>query len=165
MTEVNSFVAPEKMRADIEIDPHDLHRGFLEQAGLYSYYAELAARAGRQYDQMRQRREIIEGQVARELREAAADEKRKITEKEIETSIQLDKRVMAARKAMYDAREVHEVLKGQCEAFRMRRDMLIQIGVAAREEAKGEAYVKAHQSVGDRAREMFQKGDSERDAA
>lgn len=135
---VEHFVTPDQLKEDLSINPADLNEAMIKQAALFAHYAVLSSRASRQADHMKQRAEIIQSKVDKELRDAAADEGKKITEAALGKEIVRDPRVVQAQKMVNEARMIAELAKNALEAFKQRRDMLVQIGLMQREEMKGE---------------------------
>jgi hypothetical protein len=129
---------PETFRLDIEIDHNDLNHAFLRQAALYAYYASVHAATIRRESQAKLMLEIEEAKIAKTIRDKAAAESAKITEKQIEQEISRTPSYIKAAFAYNDAKAQSALTAGMVEAFRQRRDMLIQLGANSREEMKGE---------------------------
>lgn len=138
---VEAFVDAEKLASDIRFSEVDLDNAMMEQASFYAYYAAQAAKAGLQVDNLKNRLEITEAIVAKKMRDDAAASGAKITEKQIESEVPLNKTVRDLKSAYNEAKAIHALAIQALEAFKQRRDMLIQMGVARREEIKGEARV------------------------
>lgn len=135
---VEHFVTPEELKEDLSINPTALSEAMVKQAALFSHYAVLSSRASRQYDHLKQRAEIVASKVDKELRDQAADEGKKVTEAALGKELARDRRVVAANKLVNEARMIADLAKNALEAFKQRRDMLVQIGLMQREEMKGE---------------------------
>jgi hypothetical protein len=128
----------ERFHRDVAIDGNDLNRGFLEHAGLFAYYASAHVKAMRAEGQAKIRVELTESKVGKALREKALADGTKMTEKQLEELVSLDAEVIKARLAYVNAKATTQLAQHAVEAFRQRRDMLIQIGASAREELKGD---------------------------
>jgi hypothetical protein len=152
---IDRFIDADKLAADMKLDETDLNDGFLTQAGLVAYYGVLAARAAAQLVSVKVVRDTTEAKVANELRERAADLKEKITEASIERNLWLDPRVIAVHKAYALAIQIEGETRAATDAMKARRDMLIQLGAASREEAKGSVRMSVTSTaVSDRASEL-----------
>jgi hypothetical protein len=138
---IEHYVTGEQLGEDLTINPANLSEAMVKQASLFAHYAVLASRAQRQLDHMKQRLEILQSKVDKEIRDEAADEGRKITEAGIGKEIARDSRVITATKQVNEARMIADLAKQSLEAFKQRRDMLVQIGLMQREEMKGELTV------------------------
>lgn len=128
----------EIFRADLDIDFNNLNQAFLNQAALYAYYSGIHAQAMRHEARQKLMLEVEEAKIAKAIRDKAAADGTKITEKQIEQEISRTASYVKAVIAYNDAKAQTAVAAGAIESFRQRRDMLIQLGAQAREELKGE---------------------------
>jgi hypothetical protein len=140
----------EQLRADLEVDRGDLNNSFLTQAGLFSFYAEQHARMMRQEGAKKLALEVIEAKLDKALRDEAASNNVKVTEKQIEQAIARNADYIRAAHAYNEARALTELAKGAVEAFRQRRDMLIQLGANDRHDMKGELRMRVQDELRDR---------------
>lgn len=140
---VKMFINPVAYKEDIAINPVDLDNAFLTQASLFAHYATQAARAVEQMDNLKLTLDVREAQLRTEHRNTFLESGVKVTESMIDSAVMVDPRYIKVRKAYNESKGVVEMLKGATEAFRQRRDMIVQIGVNNREERKGEAFVKS----------------------
>lgn len=129
---------PATLSSDLEIDPINLNHGFLRQAALFSYYAHLHVAAMRREAKTKLMLEIEEAKLAKMIRDKLAEDGVKSTEKMIEQEISRSASYIKAANAYNEARADTALAHGAVEAFRHRRDMLVQLGANQREEMKGE---------------------------
>lgn len=143
---VKTFINPVQFKSDVSVNIADLDDAFTRQASLFAHYGMQAARASEQVDNLKLLQEVKEAQLSNEHRESLLAEGGKVTEKMIDSAVLTDPRYIKIRKAYNEAKGVLEMNKASTEAFRQRRDMLIQIGADAREEKKGEIFIKKKES-------------------
>lgn len=162
MTEVGkptlkTLIDPDLYAADTQINPADINDGMIQQASLFAHYSTLYARAQAQYDRFRQLQEIIDAKLDRSIREEMQSAGEKITEKAIEQRIALSASHINAVRNVNFCREQVELSKCALEALKQKRDMLVQLGVQAREEMKGELYIKSAEAREEARRAQRQK--------
>lgn len=152
---IDRFIDAEKLAEDMKLDETDLNDAFLTQAGLAAYYGVLHARASAQLANVKLIRDTTEAKVANELRDRANEAKEKLTEAAIERNLLLDPRVQAVGKAYALAIQIEGETRAAVDAMKQRRDMVVQLGAASREEAKGSVRMAiAGSGVSDRAAEL-----------
>ncbi|CCG43332.1 hypothetical protein [Magnetospirillum molischianum] len=149
----------EQLQKDLAFSDHDISAAMMRQASLFAHYAVIAAQAQKRYDTAKLAADIVESRVDKRLRDEYAQAGAKITEAALGKEILRDREYVEAQKKVNDARMIADLAKNALEAFKQRKDMLVQIGVALREEAKGELFLK-----GPAAREEAQR-DVTRDRA
>ena len=138
---VKDFIDPERLRADLDVDTLNLSFSMERQAGLFSYYSAMAAKAQQQLDQMEQLESIVTARLDKKVRDQAAAAGTKITEAQVKAQICLDPKAIKIRTAVNKARMICQLCKSSADSFRHRRDMLIQLAFNGREEKKGELRV------------------------
>ena len=143
---VDPIIDPAQLQKDLAFSEVDLSSAFMQQAGLFAHYAMFSAKASKQVDDLKMMAEITTAQNYRKVREELEAAEEKITDKRLEQELAVCKAVLEARKAVNEAKMIADLAKSALEAFKQRRDMLVQSGVAAREELKGEARVIAKNS-------------------
>lgn len=145
-------IDPDVFRQDVSVDPNDLNRCFVEHAGLFAHYAAIQVAAMRAEASARTRMEVIEAKTSLEVRNKAVEDKVKVTEAMIDQAVTLNSEVMKARIAYNTAKAHTQLAHHAVEAFRQRRDMLIQLGASYREEMKGAVSTRMPaESAGQRA--------------
>ena len=152
---VKDFVDPRQLKIDLTFSANDLTSAMMQQASMFSHYGVLAAQASRQTDVVELLLENTEAAVYKILRDQAVVAGEKVTEAQLEKVIQRHPRVIAMKKSLNEARRVEATCKTAVEAFRHRRDMLVQMGLISREEMKGELTIAARNAAAD-AREHSQ---------
>jgi hypothetical protein len=149
---VKAMIDPKKAAKDVSINTADLQNEFVEQAGYFAYYSTKAAQADRQESMAKMARDRVHAVVDAEIRKQAIAEKEKVTEAVIKHRVNLDDRYRVAAEARIDAAMVTNLCKGNVDAFRNKRDMLIQIGANDRHDQKGSL-----RTLGDQGRELVTK--------
>lgn len=152
MSEVNPIavkrlIEPEQLRQDLRFSVADLTTAMMNQASLATHYGLLAAKATRQVNDLALALEVAEGKVYRKLRDEAAAGGAKPVVSDLTKAVALDPRIIALQKAINEAKQVEGQAKTAVEAFRQRRDMLVQAGLLSREEMKGEVSIARRQEV------------------
>lgn len=132
----------EQLKKDITFAESEIDNAMQEQASLFVHYAVLHAHAGAFADKVKNLLRLTEASVGKTIREDAEVSGAKITERKIEESILLDKGVQKLKSTLIEAEMDEQIAHSALEAFRQRRDMLVQRGVALREEAKGTVRVR-----------------------
>lgn len=125
-----------QMLKDVEFSPENLDSAYVEQASLFAYYAEQSRLASKKMDNFKLRINTIEAELDKECRDVAITSGVKITEKAIEQSVTRDEKYIKSVMAYNDAKATHQMLRDILEAFKQRKDMLIQIGLTRRDELK-----------------------------
>lgn len=158
--QVKDFIDATQMKIDLAYSDNDLTTAMMNQASLFSYYGVLAAKASNQVDVIKMLLENTEAAVYQIERSKATSEGEKVTEAMLEKRVARHSRVIGMKKALNDAKRVEATGKIAVEAFRHRRDMLVQMGLISREEMKGELRI-----VEKNAREEVMKTQGERTMA
>ncbi|WLR90871.1 hypothetical protein [Shinella zoogloeoides] len=138
---VVQYIDPIQLKTDLAYSNADLSSAMMEQAAQFASYGVLAAQASMQVDKMKMLLENTEAEVARRERDRKALAGQKSTEGQISEIVTRHPRVIAAKKALNEAKQIESVGKIAVESFRHRRDMLVQQGLISREERKGELSV------------------------
>tara|TARA_R110000851_G_scaffold59347_8_gene137376 strand:- start:1738 stop:2241 length:504 start_codon:yes stop_codon:yes gene_type:complete len=131
------FPSAEEVASDVSFTEAQLDDNMIQQPALVAHYGRLLAEAQYDADTNKQMMEIAESKAANKLREAANDEGRKITESLINSTLPTVKAVAVAREKFNRSKSDHEVMKTTFEAFRQKKDMMVQIGVNRRAEIEG----------------------------
>lgn len=163
---MNTFVDPDKLREDVQINITDITGGMVAQAGLYVHYASMTVRAKRQYERWKVAVEICEAQldgVYRKSLVAQEDDGKgkgnmktvKPTEPQVRAAICNDSRWKAANNALINAQEIYRLAEIAERAFDHRKDMLLQIARDAAREQGGPLRVAANQANNERSREAL----------
>lgn len=139
--EVKDLIDTARLRDDLAVNQNDLSISMMSQAGLFAYYASLAAQAQLQQDKLEQMEEIVLARLDRKVRDGAAASGTKMTEAQVKAQIALEPDAIAIKTAVNRARMVASLCKMATESFRHRRDMMIQMAFNDREERKGELRV------------------------
>ena len=129
---------PERFADDRNIDRRDLSNAFANQASLFAHYAEQHAAMMRQEANAKLRMELAHAKAYRAARDAAAVEKVKMSEAQLEAEVMRNTAYIRAVYAYNEAKSLTALAHGAVEAFKQRRDMLIQLGANERKEMEGE---------------------------
>lgn len=132
----------EQFRKDVLFNENTIDEAFMSQAALYAHYGVLSARLNRKAEEAKAKLELVESKIAQELREEAEANGKKPVETAIAKQLKLDSRCVKQTNAVSKAKEAAEIAKHLTEAFKQRRDMLIQKGADMREEFKGDLRMK-----------------------
>lgn len=155
---IDHLIDPVKLAEDVSLKETELNDAFLNQAGLAAYYGVLAARGAAQVITIKVIRDTTEAKVATEIRTLANEKGEKVTEGVIKERLDKDPRVIAVNNAYALAIRIEGETKAAVDAIRQRKDMVVQLGAAAREEAKGTLRMSASsEKVSDRAEELKRK--------
>lgn len=137
-----SGFSAEQLRRDLQIRDSDLDGCMTEQASLYGYYSVLFAKAQFEADHAKIQVDIVKAKKSAALRNAKAGRGVKYTEAQIEAeTLRSEEYIQATHKANL-TRMRATILKEGLEAFKQRRDMLVQKGKVRLEDLKGELYLK-----------------------
>lgn len=135
---VKDFIDVAQMRKDLAYNDTNISDAMMQQASLFAYYGELAAKAAFQVDSFELILENVTAAVYKLTRAKFLADGEKVTEVLLEKTVAQHDQVVAAKKALIESKRVEAVCKSVMEAFRHRRDMLVQTGSTQREELKGE---------------------------
>lgn len=140
---IKDFVEASQLKTDLAFSNNDLTTAMMQQASLFSHYGVLASQASRQVDVVKLLLENTEAAVYKMIRDKAATDGEKVTEALLEKTVSRHERVIAMKRSLNEAKRVESTCKIAVEAFRHRRDMLVQMGLISREEMKGELSIRA----------------------
>jgi hypothetical protein len=135
---VRNFIDEAALKADVTYSLANLSDGFQRQAGFIVHYSTLAAKAARQVDDIELLIEATESAVFRQLRDDLLKIGDKFTDTFLNKSVAASSRVLALKRALNEAKQIQAIAKGAVEAFKQRKDMLVQEGAASRTERQGE---------------------------
>lgn len=135
---VVQYIDPIQLKKDLAYSNVDLSSAMVEQAAQFASYGVLASQSSMQVDKMKMLLENTEAEVSRRERDKKALAGEKITEPALAAIVTRHPRVVAAKKALNEAKQIESIGKIAVESFRHRRDMLVQQGLISREERKGE---------------------------
>lgn len=135
---IRQYIDTTRLKADLAYSTVNLSDAMVTQASLFAHYGELAAKASRQVDNVKLLVENTEAAVYRAIRDDLSGKGEKVTEPLMDKLVTRHEKVIAIKKALNEAKQIEAVAKTAVEAFRHRRDMLVQQGLISREEMKGE---------------------------
>lgn len=148
---VKQYINSAELKKDLTYSPNDLSDAMMQQAGLFAHYAEIHANAERQVDDLKLLLEAAESRVYRELRDIYTVTKEKVTEAFLEKEVAAHKNIRTIKLALNEAKQIAAIAKGGVEAFRHRKDMLVQNGATERQEREGEMRMHISRDLGNRA--------------
>lgn len=154
---VIEYVDGPQLKRDLGFSTADLSSAMQDQAALFADYGVKASQASMQVDKMKLLLDNTEAEVSRRERDAKVLKGEKVTEPQLAAIVTRHPRVVAAKQALNEAKQIESVAKTAVEAFRHRRDMLVQQGLISREEMKGELSVAVRN-----AREEESRGQQQR---
>lgn len=144
---VLNFVDPTKVKGDLTYSIANLSGAMVDQAALFAHYGELAAKAARQVDDLELMLDVAKAKVSRVVRDEAAKAGLKPSVAQVEADVMVHGKVIEYRQAINAAKQIEASAKTLVEAFKQRKDMLIQLGAGEREEKKGELRINAKRIV------------------
>jgi hypothetical protein len=136
--QVKDFVDASQLKRDLAYSTNNLSDAMMQQASLFSHYGVLHAEASHQVDVVKMLLENTEAAVYKMVSDEKAAAGEKVTVPMMDSLVARNARVVAMKKALNAAKRVEVVTKTAVEAFRHRRDMLVQQGLISREEMKGQ---------------------------
>lgn len=145
--EEKKLTLAEQIAKDISIRDSDLDGCMTEQASLYAYYSSLYAKASIDASRAKNRAEMEKARAYKRHRNKLIAKGIKFTESMLEAEILLDDAYQESLELANAYRYQEMIAKEALEAFKQRRDMLVQKGKSALEELKGELFLKG--KVGD----------------
>lgn len=148
-------LAPSKVKADVSINDADLDGAMSEQAGLYVHYSSIFASAQYEADMAKNRAELAKATAYKRHRNRATARGIKVSEAMLEAEVQLDTEYQEALKVAAQSKLKSELARQVLEAFKQRKDMLVQKGVARRVELQGETFVKSLEGKKEEARRII----------
>jgi len=119
---------------DVGFSEATLDDNMIRQPSLVAYYGHLVSEMQFDMDTLKQKLDIAESRAGQSLRDEAAEDGRKITESQINSTIPTVSSVVKARIAYNRAKADFEGLRIILEALRHKKDMMVQIGVNRRSE-------------------------------
>lgn len=144
---LKNFIDDKQVKVDISINTADLDSTMIQHAALELHYATQTAHARFQFERIKSAVEILEARLDAEHREAlnappAEGEKKKApTEAQIKAAILTDKRYAAAQSKLFEAQHIWKLCEATENAFRSRKDMLLEVARDRRKEREGELRV------------------------
>lgn len=154
--QVVDYIDVAQLKKDLAYSENDLSSAMMQQASLFSHYGVLASKCSKQVDVIKLLLENTEAAIYQLLRSKAAQRGDKMTEVQLEKAVSREERVIAMKKALNEAKQIETVAKTALEAFRHRRDMLVQSGLISREEMKGELRISAAADIARANEERYQ---------
>lgn len=148
---------PTQIKRDLAFDHSNMDESYISQAGLYFHYAEVSARVNRLLEDTKLRLGILEAEIYTELRDEAEKSKQKITEALLDKKIKLDLRYRRMSSKLNNVRHLAAIAKETLEAFKQKRDMLIQKGADIREEMKGSLYLSTSERIEEKKKAAMQR--------
>ena len=128
---------------DVLVDKNNLSESFANQGGMFAHYSVAVYQASLQASSKKLLMDTIYATLDKEVREAAVASGEKITEDKVKQSIRMNPKFIIAQKDHIEAEALYDHYRNLLEAFRQRKDMLVQMGADAREEMKGELRMSA----------------------
>jgi len=140
---------PEELKRDLSFSQADIDTAMYEQASLSAHYGVLAAQAQQAVSRSKVRLKTIVARVSKEMRANYAIKGTKITENQLNNEVAADSRVAAVEMEVVNAQYDADMARSAFEAFKQRRDMLVQISKTRLEEYRGELRTVVTDNVND----------------
>ena len=143
---LKTFIDGNQLKLEVGIDMTNLDQAMVTHAGLELHYATQTANARYQYERVKSVVEILEAKIDAEMRDvlalAAEVEKKKApTEAAIKAAVLVDKRYSSAKSRLHEAQHIWKLCEAAENAFRSRKDMLLEIARDRRKEREGQMRV------------------------
>jgi hypothetical protein len=135
---VKQWIDEKQLKQDLSYTMSDISGAMMDQASLLAHYGVLSAKASRQVDDMKMLLENAEAAVDRKIRDEKAKAGEKVTEPMLEKLVARHPQVIEVKKALNEAKQIEAIGKIAVEAFKNRKDMLVQHGSRERAELEGE---------------------------
>jgi hypothetical protein len=120
---------------DLDIDPNNLQKEFIEQPSKFAHYASLQKFAAKRVEELEFELELVYATLYKKIIDATD---KKPTETAIKQGITLDENYGKIRLKIIEMKHLHELLKIGRYAFEQRKDMLIQVGSMTMQEMNSE---------------------------
>lgn len=134
---IKEIIDPEQFEKDVVIGS-DLNASFRDQGSLFAHYATLHRQALEQVAQKKLMAEVKKSVLYKEIRETFEKDGKKITEALLEAEINSNRDYIGVRMELIKAEGIAQLAKNALESFSQRKDMLVQLGADARQEATAE---------------------------
>lgn len=154
---ITRFVEAEQVQRDLAYSIADLSGAMLRQASLFAHYGVLLSQASRQTDKIKLLLDATEGKIYRALKTRAESGGEKTSDAGLRRDVAVHPRVLQVRQALGHAEEIEGIAKTALEAFRHRRDMLVQQGLISREELKGEISIRRREASDEEAKNTVER--------
>lgn len=128
----------EQMAKDVEIQIETIDQSFIEQASLFAYYAEQSKAANKREMAADLQLDVIKAKIDKAIREEHAELGKKVTENGIETLVLLNPDFQKAKVSYIEAKTNALLLRDYLTALSHKRDCLVQLGKASREDGKSQ---------------------------
>lgn len=140
---LHKYVDADQAKKDLAYTLSDLSGAMSDQASMLMHYGTLYAKSARQVDHMKLLLSATEGKIYRTLKTQARAAGEKPTDAGLQRDVSVHPAVLQVKQALSAAEEVELIAKIAVEAFKHRKDMLVQEGARDREELKGEVRIMA----------------------
>lgn len=115
------------LNQDLKIDPNDLDRELISQPSLYAYYASLNQRARYVAEKAAFEYEKAIAEYSKMAREELSETNRRVTDKQIESLVKSNPRILALKKNMIDKEGQARLLWCMERALDQKKDSLMQL--------------------------------------
>jgi hypothetical protein len=142
---------------DVSFTEALINEAFVSQAALFAYYADQSRVATKTADNLKMRIDMVASSLDEAIRNKAATDGAKITEKLVEQAICRDDKYIKAVEEYNNAKSTAQMLRDTLEALKMKKDMLIQVGTNIREEKRVTAVYEAPDLMKQRRESILKK--------
>ena len=127
----------EQLMCDVSISAETLNDCFMEQAGLYAFYAMQAKKVSTALGLKRVHLDTHSAKLGKEFRKEYIASGIKATEKMIENQIFVTASYVKLNLDIVELKTTETLLRDCLESLKQKKDMMIQLAVQQREEFKG----------------------------
>ena len=154
---VVNFIDGEKLKADLAYSMADLTDAMMKQASMASHYADLAAMATHQVNDLKTSLEVAESKVYRNERDAAIAKGEKTpSDAYLKVLVIAHPTIIAIKRAINEAKQVSAIAHGAVNAWDHRKSTLVQLAAGERTDKQGELRImdqSARDAILERARQ------------
>lgn len=143
---VINYVDAAQLKKDLSYSTNNLSDAMVGQASLFAHYGVQSAKASMQVDTIKMLLETAEAAVYRQLADRTATAGGKVVVASLDKDVAADERIINLKRSLNEAKQIEKASNTAVEAFRHRRDMLVQQGFLSREEMRGEVSVALKQA-------------------
>jgi len=153
--QVKSFINPDELEEDLAFDETTLDDAMVKQASLSSHYGMMASKAALQASLYKTHLKTVEANRYLAIREELKEKGEKFTEALLEKLVATDSTVISANNEYAKAVYQSDIGKVASDAFRQRRDMIVQVSKNVHEEMKGELRIQIADELSRRERDSL----------
>lgn len=134
----NDYIDPAQAAEDISTSYESLSDDFERHAALTLHYGIAVAESTAKVSRLKIQFDALSAQTAVRIRAEHEKENKKMTENLLKELVSIDPKLVKMKINMIDVTSANEACKATFEAFKHRRDMLVQMSKTVLEEHRGQ---------------------------